>query len=389
VVFNYRLGISAFEPGKVHKLNSAVTPPINGASTGNLDLDQETAAGIQIWLPIVSTEPMEEVTEGQVLFYHGDHLGSASIVTDDQGQVVERISYYPYGLERARQQLRQVDVPVAYRFTGQEFEQEIGLYDYGARFYDHVVGRFISVDPMAFSVTTEQLVNPGNLNYYAYAHNNPILFIDPDGRQSYPAIKIHERLRLEPYVPQRLNKETGEKKVVGSSGVTIGYGYDIGTHSAAEVKRDMAAAGISKDIIDTYVTAAGIQKANAVKWLGDNPNAPSITRAQADALFDVVIQQMERRAMRTLNKLFGEGNWGTWNGLTPGQRALLVDRQYNPSKPLERYNQFFKDVINQDWDAARQSGPRPGGAPGRNAWIMDTIDAEAKANESAKGEASK
>ena len=63
-----------------------------------------------------------------------------------------------------------------FRFTGQENLPEIGYTDFGVRFYDNIVPRFITTDPLAelnrrFSPTV-------------YGNNNPIMFIDPDGMKS-------------------------------------------------------------------------------------------------------------------------------------------------------------------------------------------------------------
>jgi RHS repeat-associated protein len=58
-----------------------------------------------------------------------------------------------------------------YDYTGKDFEQDTGLYYFGARYYDPEVGRFITADPMK-----------DGLNYYAYCNNNPLGMVDPDGR---------------------------------------------------------------------------------------------------------------------------------------------------------------------------------------------------------------
>jgi len=64
-----------------------------------------------------------------------------------------------------------------YRYTGQELDGLTGLYYYGARYYDPIVSNFIGVDPLADA--------PLNIGWssYAYVWNNPLKFIDPDGRQ--------------------------------------------------------------------------------------------------------------------------------------------------------------------------------------------------------------
>jgi RHS repeat-associated protein len=107
-----------------------------------------------------------------IYFYHTDHLGSSSVVTDKAGVVVENLSYYPYGKTWSSTGT----VNVTHKYTGQELDDSTGLYDYGARYYDPALGRFISPDTI--------VPDPGNpqaLNRYTYVLNNPLLYTDPSG----------------------------------------------------------------------------------------------------------------------------------------------------------------------------------------------------------------
>ncbi|RLC83571.1 MAG: hypothetical protein DRI79_13780 [Chloroflexi bacterium] len=71
-----------------------------------------------------------------------DHLGSTSLTSDENGNQVARQGYYPYGGVR----WSSGTFPTEYGFTGQRWQQSLGLYDYQARYYDPAVGRFISAD---------------------------------------------------------------------------------------------------------------------------------------------------------------------------------------------------------------------------------------------------
>ncbi|MCI5164432.1 MAG: RHS repeat-associated core domain-containing protein [Candidatus Electrothrix sp. AX5] len=123
-----------------------------------------------------------EGAEGEVLFYLPDHLGSPSVVTDASGAVVEESIFYPYGADRA--QTGSVDSE--YRFTGKELDGETGLHYFEARYYDSVVGRFVSVDPLYLEKNTGSYMEiPQKLNLSLYAMGNPIIFNDPDGLDSY------------------------------------------------------------------------------------------------------------------------------------------------------------------------------------------------------------
>jgi RHS repeat-associated protein len=88
--------------------------------------------------------------------------------TSDNTWTTQR--YYPYGSTRSG------EVPTDRLFTGQRFDGTIGLYDYGARFYDPALGRFISADPIV-----PNLANPQNLNWYSYVYNRPLVYVDDSG----------------------------------------------------------------------------------------------------------------------------------------------------------------------------------------------------------------
>lgn len=72
----------------------------------------------------------DDPTQTKTIFYHGDHLGSASVLVDETGQLTERWAYHPFGDKRTQARAESVE----YSFTGKEFDKEVGLYYYGARY---------------------------------------------------------------------------------------------------------------------------------------------------------------------------------------------------------------------------------------------------------------
>jgi RHS repeat-associated protein len=111
--------------------------------------------------------------QGDVVYYvHTDHLGSTSLTTDQNQQVVARQLYHPYGTPR----WSQGTLPTDYTFTGQRLDGGIGLMHYGARFYSPRLGRFVSAD----SIVPEP-GDPQDFNRYAYVRNNPLRYRDPNG----------------------------------------------------------------------------------------------------------------------------------------------------------------------------------------------------------------
>jgi len=120
---------------------------------------------------------------GVVYWLQGDHLGSATLTTDINGNRVGELRYTPYGVTR----YEWGSIPTNRRYTGQPWEG-VGLYDYGARMYSPSLARFVSADTI--------IPNPGNpqdLNRYTYARNSPLAYVDADGHFPWlviPALAI-------------------------------------------------------------------------------------------------------------------------------------------------------------------------------------------------------
>jgi len=121
-------------------------------------------------------------------FYLKDHLGNTRIRFADKdgdkkftlakndnclNEVFGSNHYYPFGMETEGPWLSPKGVENNYTYNGKEDVSGIGLLDYGARFYDPSIGRFISSDPMAELAP--------DWTPYRYGFNNPISYIDPDG----------------------------------------------------------------------------------------------------------------------------------------------------------------------------------------------------------------
>jgi len=102
-----------------------------------------------------------------------DHLGSVAGTLNSSGTLLSSLDYAPFG------QIFAGGTADPYVFTGKERDTESGNDYFGARYYGSSMGRFTSPDPVL--ITTERLMNPQQLNLYAYVANNPLRFIDPTG----------------------------------------------------------------------------------------------------------------------------------------------------------------------------------------------------------------
>ena len=89
----------------------------------------------------------EGIEEKDVYFYHPHHLGSSSFITNTEGEVVQHIEYVPYGEVFIEERNNVWNTP--YLFNAKEFDEETGLYYYGARYYDSRLSMWYGVDALA------------------------------------------------------------------------------------------------------------------------------------------------------------------------------------------------------------------------------------------------
>ncbi|AZA84895.1 sugar-binding protein [Chryseobacterium lactis] len=134
---------------------------------------------------VPTAEGFYSFTENRYIYQYKDHLGNArvSFAKNSAGvlEVTDTNSYYPFGLNHIGGFKGLLSGYYNYKYNGKEL-QETGMYDYGARMYMPDLGRWGVVDPLA---ETSRRWSP-----YTYAFNNPIRFIDPDGRQATDIYKM-------------------------------------------------------------------------------------------------------------------------------------------------------------------------------------------------------
>ena len=129
-----------------------------------------------------------------------DHLTGSNVVTTSTGTQEELMDYYPFGAIRLDEKAGTFSEQR--KFAGQEYDVDTGLSYMNARYYDGLVGRFISQDPLeivGFQTTdankfVQVISNPQNWNTYSYALNNPLINVDPSGLYTRA---VHGTLPLE------------------------------------------------------------------------------------------------------------------------------------------------------------------------------------------------
>ena len=119
-------------------------------------------------------------------YYASDQINSTRIITNSAGTVVYSALFDPYG--GMQKQWVNTYKP-SLKFSGKERESKSEMDYFGARYYDHLRYRFISVDPIINK--DEALTNPQLWNLYAYCRNNPITYLDPDGSWSK---EVHDKI---------------------------------------------------------------------------------------------------------------------------------------------------------------------------------------------------
>ncbi|PYI94663.1 MAG: hypothetical protein DME97_01420 [Verrucomicrobia bacterium] len=114
---------------------------------------------------------------GAAVYFHQDALGSTIALTDANGAVIERYKYDVFGapgfFDGNGGTLSSSSYDNRFLFTGREYYQTVGVYDYRNRFYSPALGRFLQTDPVRFAA--------GDIDLYRYAGNNTVSRLDPSG----------------------------------------------------------------------------------------------------------------------------------------------------------------------------------------------------------------
>ncbi|MEW6221667.1 MAG: RHS repeat-associated core domain-containing protein, partial [Thermodesulfobacteriota bacterium] len=140
----------------------------------------EVQGGVEVKYIFAAGRRVAMIKNGTVQYFHKDPLASTAVVTSATGALVEKGSYMPFGVERdvansGSAYASAISVS-SYTYTDQERDSESGLYNYNARLYDPMTGRFLSADSIV-----PRPGDPQSLNRYSYCLNNPLAYVDPSG----------------------------------------------------------------------------------------------------------------------------------------------------------------------------------------------------------------
>ncbi|MDY3852539.1 MAG: RHS repeat-associated core domain-containing protein [Prevotella sp.] len=149
-------------------------------------------------------------------YYHSDHLGNSTYITNLDAEVTQHIEYVPFGevfieeLEPWRKSATEGKANsnntwnTPYLFNAKEFDEETGLYYYRARYYDPRLSLWMSTDPLEEKYP--------NISSYDYCMNNPVKFIDPDGKELKLAGNRQQRIKILTYLQKLTNDKLGVRQ---------------------------------------------------------------------------------------------------------------------------------------------------------------------------------
>ncbi|MDH6310684.1 RHS repeat-associated protein [Dysgonomonas sp. PFB1-18] len=254
--------------------------------------------------------------DGKYYFFQQDHLGNTRVVQDQDGTLIQRKYYYPFGAGFAENTKDNGKQP--YKYNGKELDQmhRLDWYDYSARHYDPALGRFTTVDPLAEDYYS---ISP-----YAYVMNNPLKYIDPDGKQGILPFPFPATL-------------------LGNSNPILPMGRNIGMLSTADKMVRITSKTSESKLNQTRLQSGRNVEAEQLQKLGLEKNTEFSTRIDPktgkegttipDAIKDGqtveiknVKQQGLSRQLRLQEKLSNE------NGKKP---ILHINKDAKLTKPLQ------------------------------------------------------
>jgi RHS repeat-associated protein len=275
-----------------------------------------------------------DISTGAVNYYFSDHLGSASVITDAAGTVQEESDYYPFGGEVA---VTGSD-PNRYKFTGKERAAESNLDYFGARHYASTMGRFMSVDRTRLSAFID---DPQTWNRHSYAHNNPLEYVDRNGKWTKP---IHNEIideafpNLTPEQRQILKDASAQQDSILGGGQANSLAFEHAMRAPGQTI-EQAEAQYNDFVSGTEEAAQNIQ----VQFWLENPDSAELSD-KALARFAVALHAVTDSTSPTHE---GSQLWEWWNPILVlrhhlGERTINAQqRQAAVSAARKAFNNTF------------------------------------------------
>jgi len=219
---------------------------LEGDADYSIDLD---------WLDQMSES--EGQSEEDLYFYHPDHLGSSSFISDASGEPSQHMEYLPFG-ELFIEERNSWNTP--YKFSAKELDDETGYSYFGARYYDPNISIWLSVDPESDKYP--------DLSPYLYCAGNPIIFKDPDGNYIKP---VNEGAQS-----QMSGLVSRYQKALGIRNTNGVYGSNLNVSNYREFKEQFKKQGFSKsDTKEGWALYRGLSSKGIIEVSVTNASSPA------------------------------------------------------------------------------------------------------------------
>lgn len=255
------------------------------------------------------------------IYQYKDHLGNIRLSYGDtngdktisSGEIIESCDYYPLGMaiKKYNNPVLSTNIAQKIKYNGKELQDELDLnfYDFGGRNYDFVIGRWVNVDPLADKYP--------NMSPYVYCANNPVIFLDPDGRD-FAIQYIDDKGKSQIYNFNGTGANMPNNKFVKD--FVTAYNYNVGNGGGKSLKaiaeNKYATVSVQQQSLngnyasDTYSKQEGSfgDKYNVVSW---NPNLGMETTNGYFLSPATVLEHEASHALGALMNIQEDTNYGS------------------------------------------------------------------------------
>jgi RHS repeat-associated protein len=254
--------------------------------------------------------PLATVRSNAISFYEADGIGSITSLTGTSSTITQSYMFDSFGKTTSNGASTN-----PFKYTGRDFDSETGLYYYRARYYNSMIGRFISEDPISFIA---------GINFYGYAANAPLRFVDPTGTSN---ALIHEEETLH-------------------AALDAGFSYSDAVRLSGEVPAvDFRQGSQHTDPASAHGHAMGGRKSN-----GNSESCQDAYQGAVEKLKQYMANGDVAGAIHEIQDSYASGHlYSPWHGL-PVLSHLLGDAVYHPEAVTAsaNYLRAYNDARNFD-----------------------------------------